>query len=231
MAKESSEGENERPDTRRGRGAKGRARLEDVARSAGVSTASVSRVFSGADNVSKEIATRVRAAARELRWTPNAAGRALASSSDQHRGRDHSDTRQRGVRAPGRRTPVDFHQTEHHSVSGVFELRSRIRLVTCASHACRGVEALAIVGEDHPPELFQELADRDVPYMITYAYRTSGPHHYVGFDHAAAYCEIVEYLFRLGHRRFAARFPANGQQQSGPSASGGHSVGASRTMA
>jgi LacI family transcriptional regulator len=75
------------------------------------------------------------------------------------------------------------------------------------SHAramlARGVEALAIVGEDHPPELFEELADRDVPYVITYAYRPVGPHQYVGFDHATAFYEIVEHLFRLGHRRFA----------------------------
>ncbi len=206
MAKESSEGENERPDTRRGRGAKGRARLEDVARSAGVSTASVSRVFSGADNVSKEIATRVRAAARELRWTPNAAGRALASSR----------TNIAGAIIPTLDNEVFARQVG--GLQSVFIKQNITVFLGCSnydpasglSHAramlARGVEALAIVGEDHPPELFQELADRDVPHVITYAYRTSGPFHYVGFDHAAAYCEIVEYLFRLGHRRFAVVF-------------------------
>jgi len=203
MAKTSSEGMKEDPEIRRGRGANGRARLEDVARSAGVSTASVSRVFSDKGNVSEEIASRVRAAARELKWAPHAAGRALASSR----------TNIAGAIIPT--LDVEVFARQVSGLQSVFIKQNMTVFLGCSnydpasslSHAramlARGVEALAIAGEDHPSELFEELADRDVPYVITYAYRPDGPHHYVGFDHAKAFYQIVEHLFRLGHRRFA----------------------------
>ncbi len=45
--------------------------LKDVARVAGVSDATVSRVSSGADKVSPETVKRVRQAAKKLSYTPN----------------------------------------------------------------------------------------------------------------------------------------------------------------
>ena len=53
--------------------------LRDVARAAGVSTASASRALSRSDIVSPELRDRVLAAARRLHYVVNAAGRSLAS--------------------------------------------------------------------------------------------------------------------------------------------------------
>lgn len=52
-------------------------RITDVARQAGVSTATVSRVLNGAPSVDPELAQRVRAAAAATRYVPNSNGRAL----------------------------------------------------------------------------------------------------------------------------------------------------------
>lgn len=52
--------------------------ITDVARRAGVSLASVSRVMNGNFSVDPDIAARVRAAAAELNYQPNAVGRSLA---------------------------------------------------------------------------------------------------------------------------------------------------------
>ncbi|MGC0274190.1 LacI family DNA-binding transcriptional regulator [Pseudactinotalea sp. Z1739] len=52
-------------------------RITDVAREAGVSTATVSRVLNGAPSVDPELAERVRAAAAATRYVPNSNGRAL----------------------------------------------------------------------------------------------------------------------------------------------------------
>lgn len=49
----------------------------DVARAAGVSTATVSRVINGAPTVDKELTARVRKAVRETGYVPNAVGRSL----------------------------------------------------------------------------------------------------------------------------------------------------------
>src|SRR5436190_14229049 len=56
----------------------GHATLYDVCRLSGVSSATVSRVFSGKAKVSEKIRTRVLAAARQLSYEPSHAARALA---------------------------------------------------------------------------------------------------------------------------------------------------------
>jgi LacI family transcriptional regulator len=53
------------------------ATIEDVARHAGVSISTVSRVFNGTRFVSPEVAARVRAAAQELHYQPSRAARVL----------------------------------------------------------------------------------------------------------------------------------------------------------
>ncbi|PWH07472.1 hypothetical protein DEO23_02250 [Brachybacterium endophyticum] len=58
-----------------------RPTILDVASTAGVSTATVSRVINGAQNVDKELSRRVRAAVRSTGYVPNAAGRSLRSGA------------------------------------------------------------------------------------------------------------------------------------------------------
>src|SRR5215203_5836056 len=56
------------------------ATIDDVAREAGVSISTVSRVLNRNVPVSEEVVTRVEAAMRALRYTPRAAARNLATS-------------------------------------------------------------------------------------------------------------------------------------------------------
>ena len=56
-----------------------RARLEDVARLAGVSTKTASRVFSGDNNVAEKTKAKVLEAAKRLRFRPNIVARSLRS--------------------------------------------------------------------------------------------------------------------------------------------------------
>jgi LacI family transcriptional regulator len=60
-----------------------RATIQEVARRAGVSTATVSRVMSGKTRVSDELAARVRAVADELGYRPSFAARSLALGTTQ----------------------------------------------------------------------------------------------------------------------------------------------------
>jgi LacI family transcriptional regulator len=59
------------------------ATLSDVARQAGVSTATASRALSGSRPVSPDLAAQVEAAARRLRYRPNAVARALRTQATQ----------------------------------------------------------------------------------------------------------------------------------------------------
>ncbi|MCE8472598.1 LacI family transcriptional regulator, partial [Rhodovulum sulfidophilum] len=54
--------------------------LEDVARAAGVSTATVSRSLNAPERVRAETRMAVEAAVRDLGYTPNFGGQALASN-------------------------------------------------------------------------------------------------------------------------------------------------------
>jgi len=57
----------------------GQATIDDVARSAGVSTATVSRVLNSAGMVAEQTSRRVLKAVRELGYVPQTAARNLAS--------------------------------------------------------------------------------------------------------------------------------------------------------
>src|ERR1700674_766124 len=57
-----------------------RARIEDVAATAGVSMKTVSRVFNHEPNVREKTRLRVETAARELNYRPNPSARSLAGN-------------------------------------------------------------------------------------------------------------------------------------------------------
>src|SRR3954464_5739195 len=57
-----------------------RARIEDVAETAGVSMKTVSRVFNNEPNVRERMRARVEAAAKALNYRPNPSARSLAGN-------------------------------------------------------------------------------------------------------------------------------------------------------
>jgi LacI family transcriptional regulator len=192
--------------SKRARGGSGRVKLEEVARKANVSTATVSRAFNEPDKVSEEVRQRVKEAARALNWIPNAAGRALAS---------------RRTHIAGAIIPTLDNEIFAHQISGmqsVFSERGFTLFLGCSNYdpgeglrqadamLARGVEALAVVGENHPPELFDALNARGIPYVVTYSYDRLSPHPCIGFDNRAAFHRVTDHLLSLGHRRFAAIF-------------------------
>lgn len=191
-----------RPAARRTREGSGRTTLEEVARRSGVSTATVSRAFNRPDKVSEAVRERVLAAARAVNWVPNAAGRALASS------RTH---------IVGAIIPTLDDEIFARQIAGmqqIFSARGFNLLIACSNYDPReghrqadamiagGVEALAMVGETHPAELFESLARLRIPYVLTYSFHAAASHPLVGFDNRQAFERITRHLLALGHRRF-----------------------------
>ncbi|MGG7518669.1 LacI family DNA-binding transcriptional regulator [Allorhizobium undicola] len=198
----------EKPDepatqARRVREGSGRARLEEVARRAGVSTATVSRAFNMPERVSPETRDRIFSTAKALGWVPNAAGRALASNR----------THIAGVIIPTLDNEIFSHQVG--AMQRVFAEHGLNLLIACSNYDPdlsfrqakamieSGVEALALAGETHPQALYDKLDALRIPYVLTYAYRKDAPHAMIGFDNEAAFIQITDYLLNLGHRRFA----------------------------
>lgn len=178
-------------------------KLEDVARHAGVSTASVSRALNTPDLVSSALRDRIAQAARDLKWVPNGIAKALASLR----------TRTIGVMIP---------TLSHQNFATLIEALQKdlgaahYTLILCCVHVSetlrlqqarklieQGIECLVLVGEAQPEGLFDLLRSQNVPYVITYTSGRERGHTCIGFDNYAASTRLTEHLLELGHSNFA----------------------------
>jgi LacI family transcriptional regulator len=177
--------------------------LGDVARRAGVSTASVSRVLNDPDRVSVRIRTRVEAAIAELGYVPHGAARALASRRTRIVGAivptlDNAIFAA-CINALQRRLTRSAHTlliacSEYDPVEEFHEARALIG---------RGIEGIMLVGTRHDKRLYELLDNRRIPFVNTWTYAGDAPHSCIGFDNRRAAAQITEHLLALGHRRIA----------------------------
>lgn len=177
-------------------------RLADVARRAHVSSATVSRVLNEPDLVSEQVRGRVFRAIEELKWIPNGAAKALASA--------RSGT-------IGILIPTLGHQNfgvlidalqralgkEHYTLLlGSVETSPGLRVQQARKMVERGIECLVLIGEAHPPALFDLLDAYRVPCVITYTSGRDARNTCIGFDNYKAAAALTRHLLDLGHRDF-----------------------------
>lgn len=177
--------------------------LEDVARAAAVSTASVSRVLNNAPHVSERLRSRVQAAIDELGYVPHGTARALA-------------TRRVGAIAAlvptldnpifstmieGLERRLKWHDyrlliaTYHYDLQDEVEaLRGMIQ---------QGVDGTILVGHDHLAETLRLLALHEVPYLSCWHATRDPDWPTIGFENATPACQLAEHLVMLGHRDIA----------------------------
>lgn len=183
--------------------ARERSSARDVARLAGVSTATVSRALNVPDSVDPATLSRVRAAVEKLRYVPHGAARALRSRKSDMIGAvvpsfDYAlyarttSALQREADARGYGLVLAAH---HYDLST--EVRVTRQMVQ------HGVDAFVFVGLDHDSELFSLLDRYGRPYVLTWGVDAAALHPSIGFDNRAATYAMTLHLLGLGHRRFA----------------------------
>jgi len=177
-------------------------RALDVAVAAGVSTATVSRTFNAPDKVAPTVRERVLAAAASLGWMPHAAGRALASNRTYIAGAVIPTLDDEIFAAQVGAMQAVFAEEGITLFLGNSNYDQDRALAHVRAMLARGVEALAVVGEAHRPELFEAIATRRVPYVVTYSYRLGSPHPCIGFSNRDAFHRLTRHLLGLGHRVF-----------------------------
>ena len=180
-----------------------RVNQADIAKAAGVSTATVSRALNGTGIVTPEARQRIDAAIAELGYMPHGAARALASR------RSHTvgaviPTLASAIFAAG----IDAFE-RHLNEAGLTLLLavSNYDLETEALKVRRllerGVDAIALVGDSHSPEVHEMIARAGVPYVHTWAWTPEATHPHVGFSNFEAARGVAHHLADLGHRRVA----------------------------
>jgi LacI family transcriptional regulator len=179
-----------------------RASARDVARLAGVSTATVSRAQNAPGQVDAQTLARVRAAIAKLGYVPHGAARALRSQRSRMIGAvvpsfDYAlyarttSALQRVLDTRGYALVLATHS---------YDLATEVRVTEQLIQ--HGVDAFAFVGLDHDAALYGLLARYGRPYVLTWGVDPSRLHPSIGFDNEAATHALARWLIGLGHRRF-----------------------------
>jgi LacI family transcriptional regulator len=179
------------------------AKLSDVARLAGVSTATVSRALMLPHKVTPSTLARVQEVVRSLGYVAHGAARALASR------RTHTI----GAVIPTLDNAIFANTT--HALQKTFDAAGYTLLLACHEFDAavevrvtralleRGIDGLVLLGTSHDPQLYAMISQRQLPYVLTWALDTSGKHPCVGFNNRAAALQLTTHLLDLGHREFA----------------------------
>lgn len=181
---------------------KGTVGLRDVARVAGVSTATVSRAINNAELVSDELRTRINSVIRHLGWVPHGAARALATRRSAAIGAIFPTLTQGDFPRAMQALQAELGQNGYTLLLACSEYKPEQEYRQARKLVERGVEGLVLVGEAHHPELNEFLVTRRVLYVNTFFYNPHTHGTCIGPDNHNATYRLTNYLADLGHRRF-----------------------------
>jgi DNA-binding LacI/PurR family transcriptional regulator len=198
----------QRPRPRKAAAASPRATVHDVAKRAGVSPATVSRVLNGTVPVLPQTAALVQRAARELGFRPNLLGRQLRAQR----------TRHLGVVLPTLAHPVFAECLQELTAAARAKDHGVVPVATGYDPAQEDgavefllrqrVDALVLTVADAARSRVLDKLDREqVPYVLVYNQlslrRSRAERTAVSVDNRAAARDAVAHLIGLGHRRIA----------------------------
>lgn len=177
--------------------------IKEVARRAGVSTATVSRTINRSAKVTPETAARVRAAIQELDFYPNTNARALGSGRSNFYGLIISDLTNPFFPeiAKAFEDVADEHGQEvlmaNTNYDPVRMESSVLRMLQ------RKVDGVAILTSEMDDKLVKKLSGRRIPIVFLDIGRPGPGISVVRIDYAAGVDQGMDHLIGLGHRRFA----------------------------
>lgn len=178
------------------------ATIRDVARRAGVSVTTVSRVVNGTGPVREETRLRVEAARAELRYVPHGTARSLITRRTQILGVVLPDLFGEFFSEVIRGMDPQAQEHGYHLLlSGSHDDRREIEF---AMGAMRGrVDGLIVMSPDVPGRELAECLPPDVPVVLLNCDVTGSPFPAINVDNFGGAREMVRHLVGLGHRRVA----------------------------
>lgn len=181
---------------------RGSVTIRHVARKAGVSIATVSRVLNTPEKVNRDVVLRVQAAATALSYVPHRAARSLVSRR----------FGAMGALIPTLENPIFAKATQalqnrlnehgYKLLLASTECDPACEYSQLESLVAHGVDGVMLVGMSHEQRVQDLLAQKAVPYINTWVYDGSTGAPCIGYDNKRAMVQVVRYLYDLGHRRF-----------------------------
>jgi LacI family transcriptional regulator len=177
--------------------------LHDVAREAGVSTATVSRSLNAPDRVSNSTREQVLRAVEELGYTPHFGGQALVSNRSNTFGAV-IPTMENAIFATGLQA---FQETLSGAgvtlllASSGYDMAREFEQIRAL--VGRGTDGLLLIGVERPSESYAFLDRRQIPYVLTWNYRVDRNACFVGFDNRLSARAMAREVIGHGHRRIA----------------------------
>ena len=175
--------------------------VQDVARAAGVSTATVSRALNQPGSVRPALREQVLAAVARLGYVAHAGARAMSLRRSGTVG-VVVPTIDNAIFASGlqafQRRMAEAGQVVLLAFSDYDPAQEDAQVQALLA---RGVDALALTGVSQRPELLALLARRGLPWVHTGAFPAPPGQACVGFRNRVAIARAVQYLLDLGHRR------------------------------
>lgn len=177
--------------------------LNDVAKAAGVSTATVSRCLNSPERVIETTRQRVMQAVESLGYTPNFAARVMAANRSFTIGAI-IPTMDNAIFARGLQEFQDQLRESGYTLlvsSSAYDPeveREQIRTLIA-----RGADGLLLIGYERDAEIYDYLEQHQVPSLVAWSYDPEAQRPSVGFSNTDAMGELARSVISAGHRRIA----------------------------
>jgi DNA-binding LacI/PurR family transcriptional regulator len=176
--------------------------LDDVAKKAGVGSATVSRVLNGHPGVKNSTRARVLRAVEELKYKPNLHARTLAGGR----------SRVLGIVMANLYNPFFadiYHSIEMHATQSGYETllansSHDVKLLKASLHRLLGQQVAGLgVFPEMEPAILEELQEAQIPVVLFDPGAPDSRCTTIDFDHRKGMRMLVDLLHAMGHRRLA----------------------------
>lgn len=177
--------------------------LDDVAREAGVSTATVSRCLNTPERVVEETRRRVLMAVEALGYTPNFAARVMAANRTFTIGAI-IPTMDNAIFARGLQAFQDELRERGYTLlvsSSAYKPEAEEEQIRAL--VARGADGLLLIGYERERKIYDFLERRRVPTLVAWAYLPGARQPSVGFSNRQAMRALADRVIAAGHRQIA----------------------------
>lgn len=181
-----------------------RATIHDVARLAGVSIKTVSRVYNDEPNVREAIREKVKQAGAQLRYRPNVAARNLVERRSHLIGLFFENPSSSYVTELQMGALERLRGTRYRLLIFPVENRADIRGALIETAHASGLDGIIVTPPmSDDPDILQELTASAMPFARVAGDANVHPTDSVTIDDEAAAVDLMNYLLELGHRKIA----------------------------